>query len=62
MLDQQPTATQQEQELTYFQRRMQELGISEQNNAIRVWQSSRFGEEGNGENILKPVPVSYVCI
>ena len=45
------------EQTTYYQRRMQELGVSEQNNVIRVWQSTKFGEEGNGENILKAVPI-----
>lgn len=42
---------------TYYQQRMQALGVNDANNVIKIWQSTRFGEEGNGENILKPLPI-----
>ena len=42
---------------SYYQQRMDALGITAANNEVLLWQSTKYGEEGNGENVLKPFTI-----
>jgi len=42
---------------TYYQQRMQQLGVTPEINTVKLWQSTTFDSKHNGENILVPFPV-----
>ena len=42
---------------SYFHKRMAELGVTEENNQIEIWQTEVMEGENQGKTVLKPMPI-----
>lgn len=44
-------------EISYYHRRMTELGVTEENNVIDIWQTEVMSGATQGDTVLKPFPI-----